>query len=98
MDTVTIFQSMISGLGVAGVLWIMKILKKHREAHEKTEELQIKTAQRLDRVESEFYPDSGKSLWDRMEATYNLLAQVAQQQGHYVRPQPIKETKETKEP
>lgn len=95
MDAVAMLQSLLSGLGVALVIWVVKILKSHKAAHERTEDSQANTAARLDRMEKEFYPDSGKSLWDRLDSTYNLLAQIAQQQGHYVRPQPIKEDRDS---
>lgn len=98
MDAVAIADSLVSGLAVALVLWVVKILKSHKAAHDRTEDFEHTTTTRLNRMETEFYPDSGKSLWDRIDATYNLMAQIAQQQGHYVRPQPLKEPKENKEP
>ena len=61
-------------LVVALVMWVIKLIKKHGQAHEDI-------PKRLEKIEAEFRPNGGYSQHDRQEAIYELMVQLAARQG-----------------
>lgn len=70
-------ETAVAALVVALIMWVIKLVKRHADAHEEIPEL----GRRLEKIEAEFRPNGGYSQHDRQEAMYELLVQLATRDG-----------------
>lgn len=80
---ITAIPSIIGGLAVALITWLIRVIRKHDQTHDDTNV-------RLQKIEAEFRPNGGNSQRDLQEAMYATMRQLAQKNGLKPLPHPSK--------